>query len=98
MKKTGLSDAVQGQEHRRAAIEKPDHHGAALPGLCRRGRQGFAPASGALPQKARRGDDDKILRCNPKCDACFQLVMKGRPAICPQWPKEKRSAYRENFH
>lgn len=50
------------------------------------------------PQKARRGDDDKILHCNPKCDACFQLVMKGRPAICPRWPKEKRVAYRENFH
>ncbi|MFZ0610804.1 MAG: NADH:flavin oxidoreductase [Desulfobacterales bacterium] len=50
------------------------------------------------PQKARRSDDDKILNCNPRCDACFQLVMKGRPAICPQWPKEKRAAYRENFH
>jgi NADPH2 dehydrogenase len=49
------------------------------------------------PQKARRGDDRKILNCNTKCDACFQLVMKGQPAICPRWPKEKRTAYRELF-
>ncbi|MEN8781992.1 MAG: hypothetical protein ABF292_12900 [Desulfobacterales bacterium] len=50
------------------------------------------------PQKARRGDDRKILKCNSKCDACIQLVMKGQPAICPRWPKEKRTAYRELFH
>jgi 2,4-dienoyl-CoA reductase (NADPH2) len=49
------------------------------------------------PQKARRGDDRKILNCNTKCDACLQLVMKGQPAICPRWPKEKRAAYRELF-
>ena len=50
------------------------------------------------PQKSRRGDDRKILNCNSKCDACIQLVMKGQPAICPRWPKEKRTAYRELFH
>jgi 2,4-dienoyl-CoA reductase (NADPH2) len=50
------------------------------------------------PQKARRGDDRKILKCNSKCDACIHLVMKGQPAICPRWPKEKRTAYRELFH
>lgn len=49
------------------------------------------------PRKARNGDDRKILKCNPKCDACFELVMKGRPAICPRWPKEKQAAYRAVF-
>lgn len=49
------------------------------------------------PQKARQGQDRKILYCSPKCDACMQLVMQGKPAFCPQWPKEKRAVYRELF-
>jgi 2,4-dienoyl-CoA reductase (NADPH2) len=49
------------------------------------------------PKKARKGDDRSILKCSPKCDACFQLVMQGKPAYCPKWSKEKRAAYRELF-
>ena len=49
------------------------------------------------PKKARQGKDQSILKCSPKCDACFQLVMKGKPAFCPKWPKEKRSTYRDLF-
>jgi NADPH2 dehydrogenase len=45
--------------------------------------------------KTRQGRDRSIIKCNPKCDACMQLVMKGRPAICPKWTKEKRRAYKE---
>ncbi|MBI9082479.1 MAG: hypothetical protein JEZ11_02705 [Desulfobacterales bacterium] len=49
------------------------------------------------PQKARLGQDQAITKCSPACDACLQLVMQGRPAYCPKWPKEKRAAYRERF-
>jgi 2,4-dienoyl-CoA reductase (NADPH2) len=46
------------------------------------------------PTKARQGSDKAILKCSPKCDACFQLVMQGKPALCPRWKKEKRKQYR----
>jgi len=49
------------------------------------------------PQKARNGLDRSIIKCSPNCDACFQLVMKGKPAFCPKWPKEHRAAYRELY-
>ncbi|MBW1700326.1 MAG: NADH:flavin oxidoreductase [Deltaproteobacteria bacterium] len=49
------------------------------------------------PQKARRGQERAITKCSPKCDACLQLVMKGKPAYCPRWSKEKRQAYRSLF-
>ena len=45
------------------------------------------------PKKARAGRDKPILKCSPKCDACFKLVMKGRPAFCTRWKKEKRAEY-----
>lgn len=47
------------------------------------------------PSKAREGQDQAIIKCSPKCDVCFQMVMKGKPAFCPRWPKEKRKAYQE---
>jgi 2,4-dienoyl-CoA reductase (NADPH2) len=49
------------------------------------------------PVKARQGKDRSILKCSPKCDACFQLVMQGKPAFCPRWSREKRSAHRALF-
>jgi len=49
------------------------------------------------PQKARQGQDLSILNCSPKCDACMQLVMQGKPAFCPKWKKEKRAVHRELF-
>ncbi|MFC1814509.1 NADH:flavin oxidoreductase [Thermodesulfobacteriota bacterium] len=49
------------------------------------------------PSKARNGQDRSILKCSPNCDACFQLVMKGKPAFCPKWSKEKRAAHRALF-
>jgi len=49
------------------------------------------------PSKARKGQDRSILKCSPNCDACFQLVMKGKPAFCPKWSKEKRAAHRALF-
>jgi len=49
------------------------------------------------PKKARKGSDRSILKCSPKCDACLQLVMQGKPAFCPKWDKEKRAVYRRLF-
>jgi 2,4-dienoyl-CoA reductase (NADPH2) len=50
------------------------------------------------PKKARKGLDRSIRKCSPKCNACFQLVMQGKPAICPRWDKEKRHSYRDLFN
>ena len=48
----------------------------------------------AWPTKARKGQDRSIIKCSPKCDACFQLVMQGKPAYCPKWGKERRAIYK----
>jgi len=48
--------------------------------------------------KARQGRDRSIIKCNPKCSACFQLVMQGKPALCPRWKKEKSAEYQAVFH
>jgi 2,4-dienoyl-CoA reductase (NADPH2) len=49
------------------------------------------------PSKAREGRDRSIVKCSPKCDACLQLVMQGKPAFCPRWKKAKRAEYRTLF-
>jgi 2,4-dienoyl-CoA reductase (NADPH2) len=50
------------------------------------------------PQKVRTGREADILHCNPDCgDACIQMVMKGRPAYCVQWPPEKVKAWKVKF-
>ena len=49
------------------------------------------------PNKAWKADDQSILKCSPKCDACLQMVIQGKPAYCPKWSKEKRAVYRKLF-
>ena len=49
------------------------------------------------PKKARKGEDRSIRKCSPKCDACFQLVSRGKPAYCPRWSKERRAIYQGLF-
>jgi 2,4-dienoyl-CoA reductase-like NADH-dependent reductase (Old Yellow Enzyme family) len=49
------------------------------------------------PRKAREGRDGSIIKCSPKCDACLQFVMQGKPAFCPRWKKEKRAEYKALF-
>lgn len=49
------------------------------------------------PRKAREGQDRSIIKCSPKCDACLQLVMQGRPTFCPRWKKEERAKYKALF-
>jgi 2,4-dienoyl-CoA reductase (NADPH2) len=48
--------------------------------------------------KAREGRDASIVKCGTRCNACLELVMQGKPALCPKWRKEKRSEYREMFY
>ncbi|KJS32716.1 MAG: NADH:flavin oxidoreductase [Desulfatitalea sp. BRH_c12] len=50
------------------------------------------------PQKVRDGREADIIHCTPECgDACMQMVMKGRPAFCVQWPVEKMKAWKNKF-
>ncbi len=58
---------------------------------------GLARVDPEWPVKARKGQDRSILKCSPKCEACFKLVMQGKPAFCPKWKKEKRAAYQVLF-
>jgi 2,4-dienoyl-CoA reductase (NADPH2) len=48
-------------------------------------------------RKARQGKEALIVACNPKCNACMELVMKGRPAYCPQWDQKTRERHRTLF-
>lgn len=46
------------------------------------------------PGKVQSGREADIVHCNPDCgDACMQMVLKGRPAVCVQWPPEKMKAW-----
>jgi NADPH2 dehydrogenase len=50
------------------------------------------------PQKVSQDREIDILHCNPDCgDACTQMVMKGRPAFCVQWPPAKIKAWKAKF-
>jgi 2,4-dienoyl-CoA reductase (NADPH2) len=50
------------------------------------------------PQKVREGREAEIRHCNPDCgDACMQMLLKGRPAICPAWPEEKMKAWKAKY-
>jgi 2,4-dienoyl-CoA reductase (NADPH2) len=47
------------------------------------------------PSKVKEGKESEILDCDPGCgDACTQMVMKGRPAFCVQWPPEKMASWK----
>ncbi len=50
------------------------------------------------PQKVEKGREAEIVACNPDCgDACMQMIMKGRPALCVSWPPEKIKAWKTKF-
>ena len=49
------------------------------------------------PEKVKQGRESEILHCDPECDTCMQLVMKGKPAFCVRWPHEKIRAWKEKF-
>ncbi|MFZ7113564.1 MAG: NADH:flavin oxidoreductase [Desulfatiglandales bacterium] len=45
------------------------------------------------PQKARGTAPGPIVACEPACSLCMQRTMKGKPAFCSQWDKERREAF-----
>ncbi|MFW5902188.1 MAG: NADH:flavin oxidoreductase, partial [Thermodesulfobacteriota bacterium] len=50
------------------------------------------------PMKVREGREEEIIHCDPACeDVCMQLVMKGKPACCTQWPPEKTRRFKDMF-
>lgn len=50
------------------------------------------------PQKVQAGRENEIIHCDPgRGDACMQMVMKGRPSYCVQWPPEKTKAWKAKF-
>jgi NADPH2 dehydrogenase len=49
------------------------------------------------PQKVREGREAEIIHCDPECDTCTQLVMKGKAPFCVRWPHEKMWEWKEKF-
>jgi len=49
------------------------------------------------PEKVREGREVEIIHCDPECDTCMQLVMKGKPPFCVRWPHEKMQEWKEKF-
>jgi 2,4-dienoyl-CoA reductase (NADPH2) len=50
------------------------------------------------PEKVRTGRESEIVHCDPECPgACTQMVMKGRPAFCVQWPPEKIKEWKAKY-
>ena len=45
------------------------------------------------PKKAAGRIDKPIVKCLPTCNLCMDLVMKGKPAFCAHWDKEKREQF-----
>jgi len=48
-------------------------------------------------KKVRQGRERDIVTCSPKCNACMELVMKGRPAFCPRWDRKAREEHKTLF-
>ncbi|MGB5232830.1 MAG: NADH:flavin oxidoreductase [Desulfoprunum sp.] len=45
------------------------------------------------PQKAQGIVPGPIVACEPACSLCMRRTMKGKPAFCSQWDKERREAF-----
>jgi len=45
------------------------------------------------PKKAKGEIKAPIVRCEPTCSLCMNRVMKGKPAFCSQWSKERREFF-----
>ena len=52
------------------------------------------------PKRVHDGREADIIHCNPDCvdgGACMQMLMKGRPAFCVEWPAEKMTEWKAKF-
>lgn len=45
------------------------------------------------PKKAKGKVSGPIVPCEPTCSLCMKRVMKGKPAYCSQWSKERRESF-----
>jgi len=45
------------------------------------------------PQKAMEEIRAPIIKCEPTCSLCLDWVMKGKPAFCSQWSKQRREIF-----
>jgi 2,4-dienoyl-CoA reductase (NADPH2) len=45
------------------------------------------------PKKAIGEIKEPIVRCEPTCSLCMNRVMKGKPAFCSQWDKERQEVF-----
>jgi len=45
------------------------------------------------PKKAKGEIKASIVRCEPTCSLCMSRVMKGKPAFCSQWNKERKESF-----
>jgi NADPH2 dehydrogenase len=54
-------------------------------------------ADPAWPQKVQQGREGEIVPCDPDCDTCMQLVMRGKPAFCVRWPLEERRSWKAKY-
>jgi len=45
------------------------------------------------PKKAQGAVPEPIIRCEPTCSLCNLRLLKGKPAFCSQWDKERREAF-----
>jgi NADPH2 dehydrogenase len=49
------------------------------------------------PQKVAQDREAEIIHCDPACDTCMQLVMRGKPAFCVRWAAQKRRGLKGKF-
>jgi 2,4-dienoyl-CoA reductase (NADPH2) len=55
-------------------------------------------ADPAWVRKVSEGRESEIVHCDPDCgDACIQMVMKKKPALCTRWPPQKVKEYKARF-
>ncbi len=54
-------------------------------------------ADPAWPQKVKQGRESEIIQCDPDCDTCMQLVMRGKPAFCVRWPAKKMQSWKIKY-
>ncbi|MDD3580276.1 MAG: NADH:flavin oxidoreductase [Desulfobacca sp.] len=49
------------------------------------------------PRKVQQARESEIIHCDPGCDTCMQMVMRGKPAFCVRWPVEKMRTWKTKF-
>ena len=49
------------------------------------------------PKKAEGKISDPINKCEPGCSLCMSRIMRGEPALCSQWAKDRLDAFRSRI-